>query len=97
MATDLGPLEKVIEARVVKWAKAHDFMCLKLNTQGQRSWPDRLFLSPKGVVVFIELKRKGGVLSEGQKDCIEKLTARHPHVYVCYDAESAIAILEAQQ
>lgn len=87
-------LEKQIEAKVVKWAKFNGFFVLKINGLGQRSWPDRLFICPPGQHIWIEFKRPGGVLSEGQKTIIEGLQEAGATVHVCYDAPTAISILE---
>lgn len=87
-------LEKAIEAAAVKKAKALGYMCLKINGLGQRSWPDRLFLAKDGKVIWIEFKRKGGVLSEGQKTKIAELKAQKQSVFVCYSVEEAMLVLK---
>lgn len=91
----IQPLEKTIEAKVVKWAKSKDFMVYKMNGMGTRSWPDRLFIAPNGTHIYIEFKRLGGVLSAGQEDMIEQLTKQHCHVFVYYNSEDAIGVLES--
>jgi len=48
-------LEKKIEQRVVDYAEGLGVLYLKLNLQGRRGWPDRLFLY-KGRILFIEFK-----------------------------------------
>lgn len=51
-------LEKEIELPVVKWAQKHGFLTPKVKFQ-EAGWPDRLFISPHGHVIFIEFKRPG--------------------------------------
>ena len=47
---------------------------IKLNLQGNRGWPDRMFLLP-GKPVFIEFKRRGEHPSDLQLYRIKQLTA----------------------
>jgi hypothetical protein len=87
-------LEKQIEAKAVKWAKDRGCLVLKANGIGQRSFPDRIFFMPNGVVGMIEFKRADGKLSEGQKDLIQELENRKQKVAVCYSVAAAIEILD---
>lgn len=87
-------LEKDIEKAIVKKAKAMGCLALKINGLGQRSWPDRLFIRPDGHVIWIEVKRPGGVLSEGQKAMIDDLREHKQSVFVCYSVEDALALLQ---
>ena len=87
-------LEKQIEAKVVKTAKILGFICLKLNGQGQRSWPDRMFMHPSGAIVFIELKRPGGVLSAGQSENHRLLLHCKQNANICYSYEVAVEVLK---
>lgn len=70
----MTPLEKEVEAKLVKTVKEHGGMCLKWVCPGWAGVPDRIILLPGGRVIFAELKRpKGGVLSARQKWWREKL------------------------
>lgn len=51
------PREAVIERRAVEHARRLGIDAIKLNLQGRRGWPDRLFLFPRGRPLFIEFKR----------------------------------------
>jgi Holliday junction resolvase-like predicted endonuclease len=51
-------LERVVETKVTEYAQQKGCKALKLNIQGRRGWPDRLYLY-KGQVLFIEFKRLG--------------------------------------
>lgn len=52
-------LEKdAVEAPIVKWAKANKFLVVKVRFV-ENGYPDRLFISPFGHTIFIEMKRLG--------------------------------------
>lgn len=51
-------LESVIETRTCAYAYQRGVMVLKLNVQGRRGWPDRLFLY-RGRIALVEFKRPG--------------------------------------
>ncbi len=64
----MTPLEKEIEAKLVKVVKDAGGLCLKWVCPGWAGVPDRVVLLPGARVVFVETKRpKGGVLSSRQK------------------------------
>ncbi|MBU6231499.1 VRR-NUC domain-containing protein [Patescibacteria group bacterium] len=52
-------LEASIENAVVRWARSRGLVCIKMNPQGMKGLPDRLFLLPGGNPFFLELKRPG--------------------------------------
>lgn len=53
-------LEKDLERSVRLWAwQAHRIESLKVNIQGNKGWPDVVFLIPGGRPALIEFKRKG--------------------------------------
>jgi len=78
------PLEKTIEAAIVKYANAKGMMCKKLQTGigGSAGWPDRMFIAKSGKLFFIEFKREGGKLSDWQELLIHQLRAHKQLVYV---------------
>lgn len=82
----MTPLEKEIEAKLVKSVKHRGGLCLKWVCPGWAGVPDRLVLLPRGRVIFVELKRpRGGVLSSRQVWWRRKLQALgFPH-YVIWD------------
>ena len=64
----MTPLEREIEAKLVKVVKDAGGLCLKWVCPGWAGVPDRIVLLPGARVVFVETKRpKGGVLSSRQK------------------------------
>lgn len=73
--------ELQIENKVVDYAKRRRWIVLKLNNQWSKGWPDRLFISPTGVHVYIEFKRPGNVPTELQKKRMRDLKANMCNVY----------------
>jgi len=59
-------IEQEVEKELCKRCEANGWMCLKLELNGVRGFPDRTIVTPFGVF-FVELKRpKGGVVSPHQ-------------------------------
>lgn len=65
--------ESAIEKHAVKVAKDMGIITLKLNGEGHRGYPDRLFLKD-GKVLFAEFKSSTGRLKKIQEHTIKKLT-----------------------
>jgi len=55
----MSQLEAHEEARVVKWCKDHNILCIKFTPMGSCGWPDRIVVMPNGFHVWLELKRRG--------------------------------------
>lgn len=71
----MTPLEKEIEAKLVKIVRNAGGYCLKWVCPGWAGVPDRLVLLPGGRVIFVELKRpRGGVLAKRQEKWRDILT-----------------------
>jgi hypothetical protein len=51
--------EGKIERSVSKWAKERGWLSIKFTPKGDVGWPDRIFISPSGVHVWIEFKALG--------------------------------------
>ena len=51
--------EILAEKAVIKWAEAHGWLAVKVKFQGRNGIHDRLFISPEGIHVYIEFKRRG--------------------------------------
>lgn len=83
--------EAALERKVVRDAAVkHGIPSIKLNGRGETGWPDRLFLMPLGLGVFIEFKAPGGRLSPKQRVKIELLDKIGHRVYVCSTYEDAM-------
>ena len=63
---------------------------MKLAAQGQRSWPDRLFLIPGGKPLMIEFKAPGEMPRPDQLQCHNILRMLGYQVEVCDDADDAL-------
>ena len=88
------PSESSIEQQVVDWAAANDYLVVKMNIQGRKGWPDRLFIY-NGHVVFIEFKKPGEVL-EPIQDYVHRLLRKHKVPVGVFDTkEEAIGYLES--
>lgn len=66
-------LEKDIEARLKRGVERAGGLCLKWVSPGCTGVMDRIVLLPGGRVIFVELKKPGGRLSERQKYMADKM------------------------
>lgn len=82
----MTPLEKEIEAKLVRLVRNCGGLCLKWVCPGWAGVPDRMVLLPCGHIIFVELKRpRGGVLSSRQLWWRRKLQALGFTYYVIWD------------
>jgi hypothetical protein len=49
--------EAALERKMCAWVRAQGGLALKL--QAVKGWPDRLFIKPGGIVMFVEFKAPG--------------------------------------
>lgn len=68
-------LERDIEKYVAEYAQTKGCMSLHLNVLGRIGWPDRIFLYPKGRILFIEFKLPGEKPRKIQVYIISRLIA----------------------
>lgn len=73
MSTAIKVLEKDIEKKIVTYAKSKGCLCYKFTSPAQRSVPDRIIVTPYGVVGFLEVKRPGNEPTPAQHKELEKL------------------------
>ena len=59
-------LEKQIERSVCEYAKSIGFLVYKFTSPERAAVPDRMFITPKGKVFFIEFKREGAKVTPAQ-------------------------------
>jgi hypothetical protein len=71
-------LERDLEAYFTKQCKKYGIMSLKLNVRFSRGWPDRIVPLENGEVLWVELKRPGGVVSPMQEKVHEQLQITLP-------------------
>lgn len=88
------PLEKDIEAYLVRQVKKAGGIAYKFVAPGRRSVPDRLVLRPNGTVFFVEVKRPGGKPTPLQEEEHAKLRALGFTVYTVDDRDQVDAVVE---
>jgi hypothetical protein len=93
----MTPLEKEIEAKLVKAVKNAGGYCLKWVCPGWAGVPDRIVLLPHAQVIFVETKRpKGGVLAKRQQKWAEILAGLGFTCYTIWDLEDLQAFTAAE-
>jgi hypothetical protein len=80
-------LEKQIERSVCEYAKSIGFLVYKFTSPERAAVPDRLFITPKGVVFFTEFKREGAKVTPPQDREHERLRAQGVTVFVVDSVE----------
>jgi hypothetical protein len=80
-------LEKEIEDKSVRYAKKKGWLAYKFTSPSRRSVPDRLFISPRAEIVFVEFKKKGGKPTDGQVREITRLREQGCYVFIFDDLD----------
>lgn len=83
-------LEKEIERRMREMIRKRGGLTYKFTSPGNVGVPDRLVITPTGVVWFVELKTEAGRLAKIQKQQIRELEKRGANVRVVYGLQGAI-------
>lgn len=86
--------EKEIEDKMRKKLKAHGGLCIKFTSPSMSGVPDRIVIMPHGRIIFVELKREGGVISERQKYVHKLLRKCHVEVRVVIGLREAMGFVE---
>lgn len=86
------PKEEQLEAAIVTSAENAGWVSRKMQYVGRRGAPDRLFYRHSRVV-FMEIKRPGGVLSGLQRKEIRLMKERGIEAHVVDNIEKAAEIL----
>ena len=68
--------ESQIERRLVEGVKRLGGMCLKFASPGTLGVPDRIIITAKGRVIFVELKAETGRLTKIQRYVIGEMQKR---------------------
>ena len=82
-------LEKEIERRMCEIIRERGGLTRKFVSPGNDGVPDRIVVTPAGVVWFVELKTETGRLSKIQKYQIAEFEKRNANVRVIYGWEAA--------
>jgi len=85
-------LEKTIQSGCIRAMEAAGWVVVKVNLCSKPGWPDLMGLK-SGRVVFIEVKRPGGVLSELQKLRAEQIRRAGCEWYVVYGVSEVKGII----
>lgn len=93
MKSDADYLEKEIEQRVCQYAKQLGVLCYKFLSQSKRSVPDRIYLTPSGLVFFIEFKRKNCRPTPAQELEIAKIRKQKVACFVVSDVATGKSII----
>lgn len=87
-------LERDIERSIVIYSKMYDYITYKFTSPSNRSVPDRIFISPEGVVLFVEFKRAGKTPTKLQAHTINKLTNSNCNVFVIDNINDGKTLIE---
>lgn len=84
----IGPqLEKDIERKIGDFAKKHGCLFYKFTSPARRAVPDRMIITPQGVIGFLEVKAKGKKPTPLQMGEIIKLTKQNCNATWCDNVE----------
>lgn len=87
-------LERDIEKRVCDYAKSKGFLVYKFTSPNRAAVPDRMFVTPSGVVFFVEFKAPGKKPTPAQKREHERLENQGMRVWVVDDVEQGKKIVD---
>ena len=90
-------LEKTIESKVTEYAKKRGMLAYKFSSPARAAVPDRLFVTSKGVVFFIEFKRPGAKATPAQQQEHLKLIGYGVKVFVIDDVDNGKAVIDAME
>lgn len=87
-------LEKTIEKHLVEGVKKLGGLCFKFVSPGTLGVPDRIIITKKGKVIFVELKQERGRLTKLQQHMISKMLNRGADVRVIKGLTEVMSLLE---
>jgi hypothetical protein len=88
-------LEKIVEGKVNAYAQSKGFLVYKFTSPARRAVPDRIYISPKGTVVFVEFKREGQKPTPPQEREHHRLRMQNVLVFVIDNVEDGKALVDA--
>lgn len=74
-----------IEAKTVKYARKHGCYARKFSSPNRRSVPDYIFITPTGIVFFVEFKSPGKTPTTGQERELNFIIDIGGHAFVVDD------------
>ncbi len=90
-------LEKHIEKKCIKFAESLGWLQFKVVNPTCNGLPDRQFITPTGLSVFVEFKTPKGRLSEIQRYQIARLKEMNAKVHVVNSVEGFKEVTELYQ
>ena len=87
--------EKDIENGARTYALTLGFLCFKFESPGNNGVPDRIFINPNGITIYIEFKAPGKLATYNQGKQIKRIKANLAPVFVADNLEMACQILDA--
>lgn len=88
-------LEKQIEDKVCKFGRSIGFECYKFNSMARAAVPDRMIISPEGIIIFIEFKREGCKPTPSQIRELTRLRNMKVPAFVIDNVPAGISLLNA--
>lgn len=88
------PLEKEIEKKIGDYAKKNGCLYYKFTSPAMRAVPDRMICTNRGVVGFLEVKRKGAKPTELQLRKMKELSDHGHQVTWCDSVEAGKAFID---
>jgi hypothetical protein len=87
-------LEKIVEGKVCAYAQSKGCLTYKFTSPARTAVPDRIFISPKGEVWFVEFKRRGKVPTPAQEREHHRLRMQNVAVYVIDNVEDGQSMVD---
>lgn len=87
-------LERVIERKIIEYAKKKNIVSYKLVSPNLRGLPDRLLITSEGIIFFIEFKQKNKKPTKLQQFQIDLLRARNCKIYIIDDILQGYKIID---
>ena len=89
----MGQRESIVEDYLVKECKKRDFLIFKFTSPGINGVPDRMIITKKGEIFFIETKALGETTRKLQKAIIKKMKDHKATVFVADNRDEIDEIL----
>lgn len=87
-------LESAIQSKIIEKVEAKGCLAIKIMRANKNGIPDLCILTPNGRVVFIEVKKPGGIASKLQEYYIGFIRKLGIPAAICYSWEDAVAMVD---
>jgi hypothetical protein len=89
-----GTKEADVESKAYEYARSRGCWHAKFKSANNRGVPDRIFITPEGVVFFIEFKKPGKSTRRQQRLVIDDMRDNKAKVFVTDDVTEAKRIID---